>query len=179
MIPVIRWLCEKRLHAIEYEQGIPLAYLHQVLRVSPPHFLKLIKMMPLARFRRALPPDAYHLARIVTASHEDCGTCLPMEVRLAKQAGVSVAILNSILDENPCSLSADLAQVYFFAEAVATGNGEEEEWRGAILRRYGEVGLVELSLAIAVCRMVPTVLHAMGYVAPCVPINTPFGGFDR
>ncbi len=179
MISMIRWLCEKRLRAMEYEQGIPLAYLRQVLRVSPPHFLRLMKMMPLARFRRAVPPEAYHLARIVTASHEDCGTCLQMEVHLAKQAGVSAAALNLILDENPCSLSPDLAEVFFFAEAVTTGNGAEDEWREAILRRYGEVGLVELSLAIAVCRMVPTVLHAMGYAAPCVLGNTQVGALDR
>lgn len=179
MISMIRWLCEKRLRAMEYEQGIPLAYLRQVLRVSPPHFLRLMKMMPLARFRRALPAEAYHLARIVTASHEDCGTCLPMEVRLAKQAGVSAAVLHSVLDENPCSLSPELAEVYFFAEAVATGNGAEDEWREAILRRYGEVGLIELSLAITVCRVFPTVLHAMGYAAPCVPSNTRVGARDR
>lgn len=179
MISMIRWLCEKRLRAMEYEQGIPLAYLRQVLRVSPPHFLRLMKMMPLARFRRALPAEAYHLARIVTASHEDCGTCLPMEVRLAKQAGVSAAVLHSVLDENPCSLSPELAEVYFFAKAVATGNGAEDEWREAILRRYGEVGLIELSLAIAVCRVFPTVLHAMGYAAPCVPSNTRVGARDR
>ncbi len=179
MISMIRWLCEKRLRAMEYEQGIPLAYLCQVLRVSPPHFLRLMKMMPLARFRRALPAEAYHLARIVTASHEDCGTCLPMEVRLAKQAGISAAVLHSVLDENPCSLSPELAEVYFFAEAVATGNGAEDEWREAILRRYGEVGLIELSLAITVCRVFPTVLHAMGYAAPCVPSNTRVGARDR
>lgn len=179
MMPVIRWLCEKRLRAIEEEQGIPLACLHQMLRVSPPHFLKFLKVMPLARFRRALPAEASHLARIVIASHEDCGTCLPMAVRLAKRAGVGPAILRSVLDENPCSLPPDLAEVYFFAEAVATGNGAEEEWRAAILRRYGETGLVELSLAIAVSRMFPTVLHAMGYAAPCVPSNTQVGVIDR
>ncbi|WP_289268525.1 hypothetical protein [Nitrospira tepida] len=136
-------------------------------------------MMPLARFRRALPAEAYHLARIVTALHEDCGTCLPMEVRFAKQAGVSVAILDSILDENPCSLSPDLAVVYFFAEAVATASGEEDTWREAIFRRYGDIGVIELSLAIAVSRMFPTVLHAMGYAAPCVPRNTQVGARDR
>lgn len=179
MIPVIRWLIEKRLRAVEHEQGVSLAYLRHILRVSPPHFLKFMKMMPLARFRHALPPEAYHIARIVTASHEDCGTCLQMELHLAKQAGVSTAVIHTVVDENPYTLSPDLAEVYFFAEAVATCNGAEDEFREAVLRRYGEIGLVELSLAIAVCRMFPTVLHAMGYVAPCVPSNTQFGALDR
>lgn len=179
MTSVIRWLMEKRLRAVEREQGVSLAYLRQILRISPPHFLKFMKVMPLARFRRALPSEAYHIARIVTASHEDCGTCLQMEVHLAKQAGVSTAVLHTVIEENPCALSPDLAEVYFFVEAVATCNGEEDEYREAILRRYGEVGLIELSMAIAVSRMFPTVLHAMGYTAPCAPSDTQFSALDR
>jgi alkylhydroperoxidase family enzyme len=179
MIRVIRWLIEKRLRAVEFEQGMSLAYLRHILRVSPPHFLKFMKVMPLARFRRALPPEAYHIARIVTASHEDCGTCLQMEVHLAKQDGVRVPLLHAVLDESPCSLPPELAEVYFFAEAVATGNGEEETWREAIFRPYGEIGLVEFSMAIAVSRMFPTVLHAMGYAALCTQSNTQFGALDR
>ncbi|MBU6435448.1 MAG: carboxymuconolactone decarboxylase family protein, partial [Nitrospirae bacterium] len=88
-----------------------------MLRVSLPHFLKFIKIMPLARFRRALPPETYHVARIATARHEDCGTCLQMEIQLAKQAGVRVPLLHAVLDESPCSLPPELAEVYFFAEA--------------------------------------------------------------
>ncbi|MBU6435190.1 MAG: hypothetical protein KJS98_17935, partial [Nitrospirae bacterium] len=45
---------------------------------------------------------------------------------------------------------------------------EEDTWREAIFRRYGDIGIIELSLAIAVSRMFPTLLHAMGYAAPCV-----------
>lgn len=179
MISMIRWLIAHRIHAVERRQGLSLAYLHCMLRISLPHFLKFIKIMPLARFRRALPPEAYHLARIVTARHEDCGTCLQMEIQLAKQAGVGVHLLHAVLDESPCSLPPELAEVYFFAEAVATGSGEEDTWREAIFRRYGDIGIIELSLAIAVSRMFPTLLHAMGYAAPCVPSNTQVGARDR
>ncbi len=179
MISVIRWLIARRIRAVERRQGLSLAYLHCMLRVSLPHFLKFIKLMPLARFRRALPPDAYHLVRIVTARHEDCGTCLQMEIQLAKQAGVGVHLLHAVLDESPCSLPPELAEVYFFAEAVATGRGEEDTWREAIFRRYGDIGIIELSLVIAVSRMFPTVLHAMGYAAPCLPSNTRVGARDR
>lgn len=178
MIRVIRWFLERRLRAAERAQGISLAYLRGILRVSLPHFFAFIKVMPLARFRRALSPEAYHLARIVTARHEDYGTWMAMEVHLAKQAGVSAALINTLLDEAPCALSSELAEVYFFAEAVVTGSGEEDIWREAIFRRYGEIGIVELSMAIAVSRMFPTVSHAMGYAAPCVPGHTQPSALD-
>lgn len=179
MTRVIRWFLERRLRAVERTQGISLAYLRGMLRVSPPHFLAFMKVMPLARFRRALPAEAYHLARIVTARHEDCGTWMAMEVHLATRAGVSAALIHTILDEAPCALPPDLAEVYFFAQAVATGSGEEDLWREAIFRRYGDIGIVELSMAIAISRLFPTVSHAMGYAAPCVPCNTQVSALDR
>lgn len=179
MMPMIRWLIEKRLRATEQEQEVSLAYLRQILRVAPPHFFKFMKIMPLARFRHALPPEVYHVARMVTARHEACGECLHMEVHLAQNSGVGTAVILTVIEENPCALPPDLSEVYFFAEAVVTGNGEEDAWREAILRRYGDIGLVELSLAIAVCRLFPTVKRAMGYAVPCVPSNTQFGALDR
>ncbi|ODT46839.1 MAG: hypothetical protein ABS70_00160 [Nitrospira sp. SCN 59-13] len=166
MISVLRWFYEKRLRAIQHDQDSPLAYLRQMLRVSPPHFFTFIKIMPLARFRRALPPEAYHLVRIVTARHEHGGTCLPMEIRLAQRAGVRLPLLHAVLGESPCTLPPELAEVYFFAETVARGSGEEDHWREAIMRRYGEVGIIELAQAISITRLFSTVMHVMGCAAP-------------
>jgi len=142
MISVTRWFGERRLRAIEHDQGSPLSYLRQMLRVSPAHFFTFIKIMPLARFRRTLPPEAYHLARIVTARHEHGGTCLQMEIRLAQLAGLRLPLLHAVLDESPCALPPELAEVYFFAETVARGSGEEDHWREAIMRRYGELARI-------------------------------------
>ncbi len=166
MISVTRWFGQKRLRAIEHDHGRPLSYLRQMLRVSPAHFFTFIKIMPLARFRRALPPEAYHLARIVTARHEHGGTCLQMEIRLAQQAGIRTPLLHAVLEESPCALPPELAEIYFFAETVARGSGEEDHWREAIMRRYGEVGIIELAHAICIARLFPTVVHVLGCRTP-------------
>ncbi|MBS0159754.1 MAG: hypothetical protein JSS26_14350 [Nitrospira sp.] len=179
MISVTRWFGEKRLRAIEHDQGSPLSYLRQMLRVSPAHFFTFIKIMPLATFRRALPPEAYHLARIVTARHEHGGTYLQMEIRLAQQAGVRPPHIHAVLNESPCALPPDLAEVYFFAETVARGSGEEDHWREAIMRRYGEVGLIELAQAISIARLFPTVMHVMGCAAHGASQHRQDGGPDR
>lgn len=179
MISVTRWFGEKRLRAIEHDQGSPLSYLRQMLRVSPAHFFTFIKILPLATFRRALPPEAYHLARIVTARHEHGGTYLQMEIRLAQQAGLRPPHIHAVLNESPCALPPDLAEVYFFAETVARGSGEEDHWREAIMRRYGEVGLIELAQAISIARLFPTVMHVMGCAAPGASQHRQDGGPDR
>jgi hypothetical protein len=67
-----------------------------------------------------------------------------------------------VLGESPCALPPELAEVYFFAETVARGSGEEDHWREAIMRRYGEVGIIELAQAISIARLFPTVMHVMG-----------------
>ncbi len=166
MICLTRWFGERRLRAIEQDHGRPLSYLRHMLRVSPAHFFTFITLMPLARFRRALPPEAYHLARIVTARHEHGGICLQMEIELAQQAGLRTPLLHAVLGESPCALPTELAEVYFFAESVARGSGEDGHWREAIMRRYGEVGIIELAQAISIARLFPTVMHVMGCRTP-------------
>ncbi len=163
---VVRWLIDRYLRKKEAELGVSLAYLRHMAGTSIAHFLKFMCVMPLAQFRQALPAEVYHVARMVTARYEDCGSCLEAEVRLAKGARVSASILHSVLDENPCALPPELAEVYLFAEAVATSSGAEDEYRETLLRRFGDVGLVELSLAIAACRVVPTVKHVLGCTTP-------------
>lgn len=69
--------------------------------------------------------------------------------------------------------------MYFFAEAVASRNGADNDFRASILRRYGEVGLVELSLASAFYRMFYTVKHVMDYAGPRKPKTTSFSTLRR
>jgi hypothetical protein len=95
-----------------------------------------------------------------------------MEVRIAKKSGVNTPVVQAMIEQDNCALSQDLAKVYVLAEVVVTRNGPEDEYRDAILRRYGEIGLVESSLAVAACRLFPTNKRALGYTIPCVPSNT-------
>ncbi|MGE0645326.1 MAG: hypothetical protein AB7P24_16830 [Nitrospira sp.] len=74
---------------------------------------------------------------------------------------------------------SDLVERYFFVEAVASCHGADDDFRASILRRYGEVGPVELSLAIAVYRMFSTGKHVMGYAGPRKPKTTSFSTLRR
>jgi alkylhydroperoxidase family enzyme len=164
---MLRWLIGKRLDAAEKEIGAPVDYLRHILRVSLAAFFKFIKVMPLAQYRRVLPAAPYRVARLVATRHEDCGTCVQIEVNLARKDGVSPHILEAVLAGNPEALPDDLAQTYRFAETVVARNGQDDELREHIRRRYGDAGLVELALAIAVCRIFPTTKRALGYAKSC------------
>jgi alkylhydroperoxidase family enzyme len=164
---MLRWLIRKRLATAEKTLGGSVDYLRHILDVSLPAFLKFVKIMPLAEYRRTLPAEPYHVARIVATRHEDCGPCVQMEVNLAKAAGLDPAVLRAVLGANPDALREDLSEAYRFAEAVVTRSGAEDHLREQIRRRYGEAGLIELALAIAVCRVFPSTKRALGYATSC------------
>jgi alkylhydroperoxidase family enzyme len=168
---MLRWFINKRLDAAERSLGASTDYLRHILRVSMPAFFKFLKIMPLAEYRKKLPADAYHVARLVATQHEDCGSCVQIEVNLAKKDGVAPQILQAVLDRNVGALPPALAEVYHFAEGVVTRNGQEEEFRDRIRQRYGEVALVEMALAIAVCRIFPTTKHGLGYATSCSKVT--------
>jgi alkylhydroperoxidase family enzyme len=155
-----------RLTVAERRMGFPVEYLRHILRVSRRAFFAFTKIMPLANYRRVLPLDALHVARLTTLSYEDCGTCLQGEVNLAKRDGVDLSIIQAILNAEAVELSEELADVYHFALAVLETR-DDDTLRERIKRHYGEEGLVELALAIGACRVFPTVKRALGYAQSC------------
>jgi alkylhydroperoxidase family enzyme len=170
-VAVIRQLILLKLASEERKLGESLDYVRHILRTSLGAFLKFIKIMPLAQYRRVLPPGPYHVAQLVATRDEDCGTCVQIEVNMAKKDRVDPGIIHLVLDRRPEELPDDLADVYRFAEAVVTSSGEEGPARERIRARYGEKGLVELALAIASCRVFPITKRALGYAQSCSAVQ--------
>lgn len=168
---MIRRLIENRISAAERTLGVPADYLRHILRVSLRAFFKFLKIMPLAEYRRALPSEPFHIARLVATRDEDCGTCVQIEVNLAKKDGVSPIVIQAVLDARPDDLSPELADVYRFAEHVVTASGEEGEYREHIRRLYGEEALVELAMTMAACRVFPITKRALGYAQSCSKVT--------
>ncbi|MEX0676825.1 MAG: hypothetical protein WD063_07090 [Pirellulales bacterium] len=168
---MLRRLIEKRISAAECTLGVPADYMRHILKVSLRAFFKFVKIMPLAEYRRALPSEPFHVARLVATRDEDCGTCLQIEVNLAKKDGVSPAVLQAVLQSRPDDLPPELADVYRFAEEVVTARGAEAPYRERIRRHYGEEALVELAMTMAACRVFPITKRALGYSQSCSKVT--------
>ncbi|GBD32678.1 hypothetical protein HRbin33_01652 [bacterium HR33] len=160
-----------RLDAEERRLGVSLDYLRHILRASPAAFLKFAMLFPLSKHRRSLPPAAYHVARILAAQHEDCGTCLQVEINLAREAGVSREVVQAALHGSTASMSPEIEDVYYFVRDVLEGGSDERGFRMRVRERYGEEGLVELAIAIAIARMFPTTKRALGYATKCALVQ--------
>jgi alkylhydroperoxidase family enzyme len=169
---MLRNLILKRLDAEERKLGgVSIDYLRHIARTSLPSFFKFALFTPLASHRRCLPPDAYHVARLVATQHEDCGTCVQIEVNLARRAGVSTDVLRATVRQQPEELPGALADTYRFAQAVVEAEGAEIEWRERVREHYGEESLVEMALAIAAARVFPTTKRALGYATSCALVQ--------
>jgi len=164
---MLRSLIRSRIAAAERTLGVPLEYARFILSVSLRAFFKFAKFLAVDEYRRVLPPGPFYVARIVAVRDEDCGTCVQIAVNQAKKAGVPMEHLRAVLDGNPDRLPEELGDVYRFAEAVVTRNGEEDVLRERIRLRYGDEGLIEMALAIASCRVFPITKRALGYAVSC------------
>jgi alkylhydroperoxidase family enzyme len=171
MKKMLRWLIEKKILAAEKRLGAPADYMRHILRVSLPAFFKFVKILPLAEYRRKCPIDAFHVARLVATRDEDCGTCVQIEVNLARHDGVPADVLQAVLASRPEDLAAELADVYHFAEEVVTASGAEGPYRERIRECYGEEALVELAMTMAACRVFPITKRALGYAKSCSQVH--------
>jgi alkylhydroperoxidase family enzyme len=168
---MLRWIIGRKLDAVERDLGESADYLRFMARASLVSFVKFTKVLAVAEHRRKLPLDAHHVARLVATRDEDCGTCVRVEIRLAKKAGVPPDVIRAVVDEAPERLTERLADVYRFAESVVTARYDDETLRRRIRDAYGDAALVELALAIAGCRVFPIVKRTLGFAASCSKVD--------
>ena len=164
---MIRWLILMRLDAAEKKIGISLDYLREILHAAPTVFFKFMKLKPLAAHHRVLPDNVLHVARIVATRQYDCGDCVQMALNFARQQGMPQDTLQAVINENIDLLEEELFEAYRFAESVASGTHEEAEWRERICQRFGNEGVIELSLATAIAGVFPIMKRGMGYATSC------------
>jgi len=168
---MIRKLILNRLDKDERFLGESLDYVRHILRTSLAAFFKFALFTPLAQHRRKLPPTPYRIARLIAVQDEDCGTCVQIEVNLARRDGIPADVIRAVLGNRPEELTPELADVLRFAKAVVEASGEEEELRQRLRERYGEEGLVEMALGIAAARVFPVTKRALGYAKSCALVE--------
>ena len=168
---MMRNLILKRLDKEERSLGESLDYVRHIVRSSLPAFFKFALFTPLSQHRHKLPSTPYRIARIIATQDEDCGTCVQIEVNLARKEGVPSDVIRTVLNNRPEDLTPELAEVYRFTKAVVEASGEEEDLRQRIRERYGEEGLVELALGIAAARVFPVTKRALGYATSCALVE--------
>jgi alkylhydroperoxidase family enzyme len=168
---MLKAIIKRKLAGEERRLGGSLDYVRHILDTSFGAFLRFTWVLPLNEYRRALPADAYFVARLAATRDADCGTCLQIEANLARRAGVPADVVRAAVDGRPDALPRPLQDVHRLAEAVVRATYDEDGLREELRARFGERGLVELALAIASCRVFPVVKRTLGYAKSCAHVT--------
>ena len=168
---MIKTLINSQIAKFERLYDYDMSYARELLDIDLKAMLLFNKVMPLAKYHRDIPVDAWFTAKIVGGMHEDCGPCTQLVVRMAEQAGVPAATLRAVVGRKPEQLPEEARLAYRFAEASLAHSLEADPLREQIVKRWGRRALVSISFALVTARIFPTLKYAMGYGKTCVRVE--------
>src|SRR5262249_28001464 len=146
------------------------SYMREMIDASPSAAWLFSRVTALGQFRRDLPLDAWFTAGITAVRHEDCGPCTQLAVSMAERAGLSPVVLRAVLGDNPGAMPPDIALVWKFTRATLAHDAAADEYREAIVKRWGKRALVSVAFSITAARIYPTVKYALGYGKACTRV---------
>jgi alkylhydroperoxidase family enzyme len=164
---MLGFVVRRKIKSAEKRLGEPLDYMRQMYDHAPDAFWQFAKVAKAASFRDKLPAAPFHVARLAAVKYQDCGPCVQTVVNIAKEDGVEPAVLKAALAGDIKALPESLGDVYRFAEAVASRNGEEETYRESLRKVFGDEAMIELALAIALCQTFPILKRGLGHAKSC------------
>ena len=157
-----RWL-DKFEKAFDYDAS----YMRHVLRVNTASMFKF-SLGSQAADRKAAPMEALFAAGLVGTLSEDCGPCVQVGVDIATAQGMDPAIMRAVIAGDLQAMGETASLGYRFAQASLARDMEAcDPLRDEIVRRWGDAGLVAISLMLMQSRMYPTLKYALGYGKAC------------
>ena len=163
---MIRPLLYRLIEQQEKNLEAPLPYLRDLADTTPAGFLKFGLIAPLGLHRRALPLEAWHIARVTAAFLEDCGTCAQIAITLARRDGVRPELLRAAITDQADELPEPLRNICVYLRALHERR-DADDLRRRIRKHYGQAAVVELALVAGVARVIPTIKRALGYAQAC------------
>lgn len=168
---MLRTLITGQIDKLERLWGYDASYLRLVLAVNPMSALKFGMVSQMVD-QKAAPAEVIAAAKIVGTLAEDCGPCTQIAVDMAAANGVAPEVLRAILAGNTAEMGEAAALGWGFARASLARDLESvDPLREEIVRRWGEAGLVAISLSLTAARMYPTLKYALGYGRTCSKVT--------
>lgn len=143
-----------------------VTYLEEFMDASPGAFQAFEPVMPMGRYRKAASLELIFLVKIAAGRVEDCGPCLLLGVKMAREAGVSEEIIRGGLQGGK-GLSPELKDVHDYARAVAVNSSAVTDLLPKLEQRWGREVVAELALAIVAVATYPTLKRALGHAKSC------------
>ena len=167
---MIKWALRRAIGKFEKQWNYDAAYMRDLIDASPRAAWLFSRAAALGQYRRDIPIQAWCAAGLTAIRHEDCGPCTQLGVTMAERSGVSPAVLRALLADDVAAMPADVALVWKFTRATLAHDPSADEYREAILKRWGRRALVSLAFAITAAKIYPTVKYALGHGKACMRV---------
>ncbi len=159
------------LEGFESHYDYDASYMRGMLKNNPKAYATFEAFLPMSVYIDKSPNDAIFVARLIAMKNEDCGACLELNIKMAKEAGVNTDIIKDVLFNEGKSLSDELKTVYDFSLKVSKQETIENELYEKINSLYTQDIIVELALAIAATKVFPSVKRVLNVIRSCSNIK--------
>lgn len=170
------WLMGSFARRYDYD----VSYMGEYAEASPGGFLRYTLAAPLMQYHKEAPLHVYFAAKAVATRRSDCGPCLRLVYRMAREAGVDEAVIRAALKDDIAGLNdpaqaAEVGLAVRYANAVLDHDLETVSEVGeAILERWGRATLNEIAGAIAFGQFFPTFKRGLMHAQSCEPVLREF-----
>lgn len=144
-----------------------MSYLKALHAASPRAFGKFLKIAALGSHREVVPVAASHAARLAGVAFEDCGPCVQIAVDLALAEGMDDSAILAVLAMDVGHMPKDVALAFHFARAILTRSADLDEARVRVRERWGDKGVVDLTMATQINRIYPMIKLGLGFAQSC------------
>jgi alkylhydroperoxidase/carboxymuconolactone decarboxylase family protein YurZ len=162
-----KFIARRMLRAFNKRYSYNTGYLEMMLEQSPAAFFKFAPVLKAAAHREAVPVETAFAAKITGALAEDCGPCTQLTVDMALEAGMAKDQIAAVLRRDPGSMRPDVALGFHFADAVVQRSADDAVHREAVRARWGNKGVIDLTMALQMGRLFPMIKLALGYAKEC------------
>jgi hypothetical protein len=168
---MLQWLMRRQLDAFERAFDYDMGYARDILAASPKALMRFGRITGFTQYREDAPVEAYYAAKIAGTMQEDCGSCTQLVVDMALKAGVSPAVLRTIVAGDAAAMPPDAALGFRFAQASLAHTLQANDLREEVVKRWGRKALVSLAFALAAARIFPTLKYALGHGQACMKVR--------
>ena len=167
---MIKWALKRSIDNFERDWKYDASYMREMIDASPRAAWLFSRATALGRFRRDVPLEVWCAAGITAVRHEDCGPCTQLGIAMAERVGVSPAVLRAVVTDDADAMPPDVALAWKFTRATLAHDPAADEFREAIVKRWGKRALISLAFAITAARLYPTVKYALGHGRACMRV---------
>lgn len=164
---MLKFIARRMLRRFQARYNYDASYMEMMLDHAPRAFFKYNSVANLSRYRDVVPVEASFAAKLVGVLAEDCGPCTQLSVELAREAGMPDDQIEAVLTGSPARMTAATQLGYHFARAIVDRSGDDDARRDAVRAKWGERGVIELTLACQIVRIFPMVKVGLGHAKAC------------